>query len=306
MPSCGAVQVRLITDLFAVRCSFILQICPSFATTRILVVFCLLVPSQMPAGVSRCGAGSQNWRPRFVMRSCCVHAIVVPGLTDDNPQGRRRFPAASRAVVVLRILSPGLLRGSPHRRRIFILFSLACSQVLIPGLQRDYPHRRLELEVAATAPPNVTFVADRGAFVEGAYETVVRVLPEDDQKLPLAEDDRAKTLRSGVRSDGAITVARLATNVSLIGDVAADATKISRLGVSYAVVESGGYAIDACAWERTIEFLLGEVQARWGLRQLWQFFVTTDVESRLRPRRVASRWRSWGWWEVGLDVELDL
>jgi hypothetical protein len=75
--------------------------------------------------------------------------------------------------------------------------------------------------------------------------------------------------------------------------------------VSYEVVESR-YKIDPCMWERTIQFLVGQVQAAWGLEELFEFFVTADVSSRLQPQHVRSRWRSWGWWEVSADLAVQL
>lgn len=174
----------------------------------------------------------------------------------------------------------------------------------IPGIYQKYPHRSIALTINATVEPSVEFVADKGLQFSTAYETRVWVLPESPNGASSTAADQPLSEHGACAEDGAIQVAVLETTASGVANVQYESTEVSDLNVKYTVKESP-FNIHPAAWERTIEYVLQQVQGALGIHALWQMFVEKDVASRVHVQHAAGTYWE-GWYKLSVDFEVDL
>lgn len=178
----------------------------------------------------------------------------------------------------------------------------------IPGIYKAYPHRSLAMTINATAEPVVKFVAGKGLHFSAAYETHVWVLPEKPDAAhttpPYTTADDNVQQHGACADDGAIEVAVLETTASGIVNVQYERSEVSDLNVEYTVKDSP-FKIHAVQWDRTIEYVLKQVQDAVGIHALWQTFVKKDVASRVHVQHADGvYWEHW--YKLSVDFEVDI
>lgn len=164
------------------------------------------------------------------------------------------------------------------------------------------------MTINATAEPSVSFVAGKGLQFSAAYETRIWVLPVAHDTAHITPQYTAtaeNTNQHGAcADDGAVEVAVLETTVSGVANVQYEGTRVSDLNVEYTVKESA-FQIRAAAWDRTIEYVIQQVQQAVGIHALWQTFVQKDVASRVHVEHAEGLyWEHW--YKLSVDFEVDI
>lgn len=155
----------------------------------------------------------------------------------------------------------------------------------------------------ATSEPKVVFVDGQGVHLTASYETYVWVLPEAPNSHGSSS---AKTVQEGgsCAEDGAVQVAILEADLSVVADMQYETTQFSDVSVKYTVKESP-FKIHPVSWERTIEYVLQQLQDVLGIHTLWQLFVQKDVASRVHVQHASGTyWK--GWYKLSVDFQVDI
>jgi hypothetical protein len=196
-------------------------------------------------------------------------------------------------------------------------------QVLLPGIQQDYPHRPLQLTMVATSQPNISFVEGAGASLVATYNTSVAVVLDGSNRrgspagvlfpeVSEQAEGAASAARSYIaasdfndgKSDRLVEVAVLEAKVAIVADVGYTSTTVSKLDITYSTVHSK-YQTDPRNWERTIEYVVGELKNQVGLKALYETFVTHKVTMRVHPEAVKSAYLP-GWYKLSADIRVDV
>jgi hypothetical protein len=108
--------------------------------------------------------------------------------------------------------------------------------------------------------------------------------------------------REGSKSERT-QVAHLATNASLVANVAFNRASFSEVSVKYSVVSSR-YNVTASHWDTMVKYVLGQAGSSLGLQALYAAFAPGKVQKVLQARDVNTEYLD-GWYAVSADVHVD-